>query len=57
MFIRYNGYLSVITDMIRIYNGYKKVERMYHVELEIHYILLPSLLHKSQNSRQERSGQ
>ena len=26
-FIRYNGHLSVITDMIRIYNGYKKSGR------------------------------
>ena len=43
--------------MIRIYNGLKKAERVHHVELEILYILLPSLLHKSQNSRQERSGQ
>jgi hypothetical protein len=41
MFIRYNGYLSVITDVIRIYNGKKKIDRVYHVELEIVFSLMP----------------
>jgi hypothetical protein len=53
----YNGYLSIITDMIRIYNGYKKVDRVYQVELEILYFMLPSLLNNSENSLQEPSGQ
>jgi hypothetical protein len=42
--------------MIRIYNGYKKVDIEYQVQLEIIYSILPSLLYNSQNSRQERSG-
>ena len=43
--------------MIRIYNGLKKVDRVYQVELEILYFKLPSLLNNSQNSPQECSGQ
>jgi hypothetical protein len=42
--------------MIRIYNGYPKVDSVYKVELEILYSILPSLLNNSQNSHQERSG-
>jgi hypothetical protein len=47
MFIRYNGYLSVVTDIIRIYNGGKKVERMHQVELEMLYCIIPSLFNNS----------
>ncbi len=40
-----------ITDMIRIYKYItdKKVDRVNHVELEIFYFMLPSLLNNSQN--------
>jgi hypothetical protein len=38
--------------MIRIYNGLKKVDRQYQVELEILYSILPSLLNNSQNLQQ-----
>ena len=52
MFIRYNGYLSVITDIIRIYNGEKKVDGMHQVELEILYSVIPSLTKTSEKSLQ-----
>ena len=42
--------------MIRIYNGKKKVDKVYQIELEILYSVLPSLLNNSQNSFQELSG-
>jgi hypothetical protein len=35
-----------------MYNGYKKVDRVYQVELEILYSVLPSPLNNSQNSIQ-----
>jgi hypothetical protein len=40
-----------------MYNGYKKVDKVYQVELEILYSILPSLLSNSQKSLQEGSGQ
>ena len=52
MFIRYNGYLSVITDIIRIYIGKKKLDRMHQLELAILFSVIPSLTKTSENSLQ-----
>ncbi len=39
-----------------MYNEYKKVDKVYQVELEILYSMLPSLLSNSQKSLQLQEG-
>ena len=52
VFIRYNGYFTVITDKNRIYNGKKKLDWMYQIELVILFSVIPSLTKTSENSLQ-----